>query len=498
MKERQTLLIVDDQELNRVILREALSQTYHIIEAADGNEALQMMEAHYTQIAGVLLDVVMPEVDGFEVLRTMKERNWLRTIPVFLITAETDSQVLVQGFELGVMDVITKPFCPELVKKRVDNMVELYRRRFELEALVLEQTARLRQPRKKWTPPPAAPQPASVPVQPPEPEPPDPSETDEARFLLELQKEKYQVISEFSEDMIFSYNAISDSMELSEKFCRVFQVPAYLRDYSTHPEPSFLFLPEEYQGLVDRFHRLSWADQQLEMDLHLKLPDGTMPWFHLALRTLWSSRDRSRELGYVGKLTNINRIKREATKWQQRANTDPLTQLHNRAGAHLLFEQMLRECAEQDRKMTVVFMDIDHFKSLNDTLGHAAGDQILIAFSQNVRRQFRPTDIVARFGGDEFLVIMKDTGDEAFARRKLEPLCHQTLFLPALKLPAGMSGEASDQLPVSSSIGVAFYPDDAQDFDALLRKADSALYASKRAGRGTVSFCAAVEAQEGI
>lgn len=491
MNERQMLLIVDDQEINRVILREALSEDYLIIEAADGNEALQMMETYYTQLAGVLLDVIMPQMDGFEVLRVMRERNWLRTMPVFLITAETDNQVLVRGFELGVMDVITKPFYPELVKKRVDNMVELYRRRFELEALVREQTARLRKPRKAvWQAAPAEEvQPANSLTWDRTAEEEDQPQSEEAQMLFELEKEKYQVVSEFAEDLIFSYNALYDSMELSEKFCRIFRVPAYLRDYSRQPEPRKLFQPEEYQALLDRFHQLSWADQEMEMDVRLKLPDGTMPWFHLVLRTLWSSRDRSRELGYVGKLTNINRIKREATKWQQRANTDPLTQLHNRAGAHLLFEQMLRECADQKGKMTLVFLDIDHFKSLNDTLGHAAGDAILVAFSRNIRRQFRPNDIVARFGGDEFLVVMRGIGNRDFAQRKLAPLCRQILEIPTWE--SGQEGRAPmmECIPVSSSMGVAFYPDDGQEFDDLLRKADSALYASKRAGRGMVSFC---------
>lgn len=484
MSERQTLLIVDDQEINRVILREALSKSYQIIEAADGNEALQMMGTYYAQLAGVLLDVVMPEMDGFEVLCSMKERGWLRTMPVFLITAETDTQVLVKGFEFGVMDVITKPFCPELVKKRVDNMVELYRRRFELEALVREQTIRLRQPRKSRQPGMGS---QSEPVTAKGEGQANGSApmSEEAQLLFELEKERYQVVSEFAEDLIFSYNALFDSMELSEKFCRIFRVPAYLRDYSRQEAPAQLFVPEEYRALTERFQQLSWADQEMEMDVRLKLPDGTMPWFHLVLRTLWSSRDRSRELGYVGKLTNINRIKREADKWQQRANTDPLTQLNNRAGAHLRFEQMLRECAQRGGKMTVVFLDIDHFKQLNDTMGHAMGDAILVAFSQNIRRQFRPTDIVARFGGDEFLVVMRDTGDREFARRKLEPLCHQTLEIPLGEhLPSFFN-----RISVSSSMGVAFYPEDGQEFDALLRKADSALYDSKRAGRGQVSFC---------
>ena len=166
------------------------------------------------------------------------------------------------------------------------------------------------------------------------------------------------------------------------------------------------------------------------MDLRLPLPDGTRPWFHLVLHVILDQRDRTRELGYVGKLTNINRIKREATEWQKRANTDALTQLYNRAGTHILFEELLLEGKDIHMPLTVAFMDIDHFKSLNDTMGHEAGDQILTAFGQSIRRLFRPDDIVSRFGGDEFLVVMKNMGDPAFAREGPGPSAASTFRSP--------------------------------------------------------------------
>ena len=319
------------------------------------------------------------------------------------------------------------------------------------------------------------------------PKPPELSNaTEEGKLLFDLEQEKYRIIAELSEDMIFTYNVLFDSMEFSEKFCKVFQVPAYVNDYSKRPMPERTFYPEEYEELCRKRQTLTWAVPEMEMDLRLPLPDGGHPWFHLVLHILSDRNDRTRELGYVGKLTNINRIKKEATEWQKRANTDVLTQLYNRAGAHILFEELRQESCQTPLDLTVAFMDIDRFKTLNDTLGHEAGDQILAAFGRSVRHLFRPDDIVSRFGGDEFLVVMKGMGDRTFARNKLSQLCHQTVQISSVDKP----------LEISSSIGVAFFPRDGKEFDDLLRKADKALYASKHAGRGCLSFYGDLEEQE--
>lgn len=690
MQERRTVLIVAHRAEDRITLRGFLNGAYQIVEAADGNEALQMAERCFSQLAAILLDTDIPGIDGYEAACVMQSRGWMRTIPVFLLTGADLDTALVRGYELGCVDALSKPFRAGVIRGKVDNMVELYRHRFELESVVLEQTARIRAQeeqlrqtnrsimetlsaaiefrncdsgthvrrvqrvtrlllmdmiehhpesgltrsevdlvsdlsvmhdigkiavpdmiltkggqltqeefeqikahtvyggelvrhilfpqegqvqryfyeicrhhherwdgkgypdglkgeeipvwvqavavadvyealvsRRVYKPAYAAGEAVRMildgecgafcpwvlealrrvagrlaaevgdeaaeerPAAPSFPDRSGPArkdgflnavpgsgERDNSRLLSQLEQEKYRLIAEFSEDMVFTYNAIFDSMEFSEKLCRVFRVPAYLKEYSRRQPSERAFYPEEFRTLREKQSRLTWAVPEMEMDLRLPLPDGTRPWFHLILHLLTDREDRTRELGYVGKLTNINRIKREATEWQKRANTDPLTQLYNRAGAHILFEELLREGKAAETPLTVSFMDIDHFKELNDTMGHAVGDQILYAFGQSVRHLFRPDDIVSRFGGDEFLVVMKNMGDRTFARNKLEQICRQNIQVPGHGEP----------LAVSSSIGVAFYPQDGEEFDDLLRKADKALYRSKRLGRGRVSF----------
>lgn len=470
MYDRNTLLIVDDQEINRLILREILNTEAQIMEAADGNEALQIIGAILPQLAVVFLAADMPGMDGFEVLRMMKTRGWLESVPVFLIVAERAEDSLAQGYELGITDVITKPFYAAEIKQRASNAMELYRYRFELKSVVHEKTAHIREGEERPT------------IQLMQSEKqiklvsPVGQQIDvNPQTLFEFEQEKYRVMAEFSEDMVFTYNALFGSMEFNEKLCKMFQVPSYINDYKMQEPPRRIFFPEEYKQLMEKRRRLNWTSPEMEMDLRLLLPNGNYLWFHLVLRVLLDQKEHTRELGYIGKLVNINRIKSEATEWQTRANTDPLTQLYNRAGAHILFEQMRRG---EEIPLTVAFLDIDYFKRLNDTLGHGAGDQILTLIGKKIRSYFRPDDIVSRFGGDEFLIVMKNVGDRAFAKKKLEQLCCQTLSISCHPEP----------MIIKSSVGVAFCPEDGVEFDELLRKADRALYKSKQNGRGRVSF----------
>ena len=134
---REKILVVDDAEINRAILDELFCREYDILEAENGLEAIKQIEAVNGELAALLLDIVMPEMDGFGVLKYLSEKQLIQQIPVFLITAETSSEIAMQGYEGGVVDVITKPIVsPALVRKRVNNAIELYRSRRNLSALV--------------------------------------------------------------------------------------------------------------------------------------------------------------------------------------------------------------------------------------------------------------------------------------------------------------------------------------------------------------------------
>lgn len=142
---KRSILIVDDMDINRELLAEAFKDKYDIIEAENGNVALKYIEDKSLDIAALLLDMVMPEADGIEVLKKMNENGSILHIPAFIITANNDEASLMEAYNLGAVDVITKPFIMEFLKCRIENIIELFSHRNDLEDLVNEQVRKLSQ-----------------------------------------------------------------------------------------------------------------------------------------------------------------------------------------------------------------------------------------------------------------------------------------------------------------------------------------------------------------
>ena len=133
------LLVVDDSEMNREILKEILGKEYRILEACDGNEALEMLEQYGTEISLVLLDIIMPQMDGFEVLAYMNRDKWIEDIPVIMISSEGSESYIRRAYELGASDYISRPFDTKVVYQRVINMIKLYAKQRRLIHLVTDQ-----------------------------------------------------------------------------------------------------------------------------------------------------------------------------------------------------------------------------------------------------------------------------------------------------------------------------------------------------------------------
>lgn len=140
---KRNILIVDDMEINREILAEAFKDKYNILEADNGKEALRYIEDKSRDIAAILLDMVMPEMDGMAVLRRMNDLGSIVHIPVFIITAENNEPMLMEAYSLGAVDVVVKPFMLTFLRCRIENIIELYSHRNGLEEVINDQVKRL-------------------------------------------------------------------------------------------------------------------------------------------------------------------------------------------------------------------------------------------------------------------------------------------------------------------------------------------------------------------
>ncbi|QSB01819.1 EAL domain-containing protein [Methylomonas sp. EFPC1] len=170
--------------------------------------------------------------------------------------------------------------------------------------------------------------------------------------------------------------------------------------------------------------------------------------------------------------------KTEGVIWQQ-ANFDPLTQLPNRRMFYDRLSQEIKKAHREHKRLALLFIDLDLFKEVNDTLGHDMGDELLQIAAQRILTSVRETDTVARLGGDEFTLILSDVGDPDNAERIAGKLLHKMTECFQL---------GNEIAYISTSIGIAFFPDDADNLKSLLKHADQAMYAAKRQGRNQYCF----------
>lgn len=199
----------------------------------------------------------------------------------------------------------------------------------------------------------------------------------------------------------------------------------------------------------------------------------------LSLVAAWANRklnDKERDLQRVHNL--LAQLDQAKASLEQVAHFDPLTELLNRRGFNRVFTATMEEHTITGRGLAVIFLDIDHFKRINDTLGHAAGDELLRVIAQRIRTALRERDLIARFGGDEFCVVA--SLDSSAAPRMLAQR-----ILGQMKEPIDLAGR---KIVMTTSIGISLFPHDGSSADELLKHADLALYQSKGSGRNVVHF----------
>ncbi len=183
--------------------------------------------------------------------------------------------------------------------------------------------------------------------------------------------------------------------------------------------------------------------------------------------------------GIQGIFWDITARKSAEEQIEYLAHHDPLTDLPNRVLLRDRFLQAQGQAARSANRVAILFLDLDHFKLVNDTLGHPIGDRLLQAVAERLRRGVRETDTISRQGGDEFVIVLPELADPESAGSIAGKLMEQ------MHEPVRVNGH---RLNVTFSLGIALYPDDGEDFDTLMKKADTAMYSAKEAGRNTLRF----------
>ncbi|MDQ5849849.1 MAG: sensor domain-containing diguanylate cyclase, partial [Pseudomonadota bacterium] len=237
-----------------------------------------------------------------------------------------------------------------------------------------------------------------------------------------------------------------------------------------------------------------WAAHRAMVDQHLpfrdfefarRMPDGLIRYFSVGGEPRFAPEGDF--LGYRGVGRDITEIALARQRIASLAYSDPLTGLANRASLVPSLEQAVQRSRRRNSRLAVVFVDLDGFKQINDFLGHASGDALLIELAGRLRAHLRASDLVARLGGDEFLVVLEEVPDSAaisaIARKLLGEAAKPYLI-------AGATAR------VTASIGISVFPDDAADATALMKHADMAMYAAKQMGKNTYCFYSAVPAND--
>jgi two-component system cell cycle response regulator len=452
------VLIVDDVPANLKLLDAKLTAEYFgVLKASSGPEALEIAEAQQPDI--ILLDVMMPGMDGFEVCRRLKASPQTEHIPVIMVTALDQPKDRVQGLEAGADDFLTKPVNDLALFARVKSLVRLKMVTDELRmreatgqrigAFVGTSTERMLMS-----------EPGRALVL-------DDRPTSLKRLTEALAIEHTVTISETPEEMLDlastgAYDLLIVSLTLQE--ADGLRLCSQLRSAEATRQTPILAIVEE--GDTPRLVRA--LDMGVN-DYLLRPVDRN----ELVARCRTQLR-RKRYQDY---------LRDRFQKGLELAVTDGLTGLYNRRYMEGHLATLVEEGTHGGKPVSLLIFDIDYFKSVNDTYGHAAGDAVLKEFAQRVQQNVRGVDLACRLGGEEFVVVMPDT-DIAYALMVAERLRQKVAEVP-------FRIEPTVTLNITVSIGIAVTEGATDTAKLLLERADNALYRAKRDGRNRVSAEAA-------
>ncbi len=452
------VLVVDDILPNVKLLEAKLaSEYYEVITATSGQEALEKVERDGPDI--ILLDVMMPGMDGFEVCRTIKSNPAYAHIPIVMVTALTDAADRVRGLEAGADDFLSKPLNDTALMARVRSLVRL--KMTVDEWRVRENTAaQLGVVEKNTTA-------MNEPVE-------------NARILV-------------VEDQDYDAQKIVEALKVDKDTVDV---------VTTGTEAMERVISTDYDLMVISLNLMSEDGLRLSSHIRSSERSRSVPILMVAGEEDMSRIAHGLEIGahdYILRPVDKNellarvRTQIRRKRFQERlrstyeislsmALTDSLTGLYNRRYFDVHLQKLLQQNQTSRKSLGILMIDIDNFKIVNDTYGHAVGDEILKEFSERLQDKLRGFDMVARLGGEEFVALLPDVKNEMahiVAERLRKAICDKPF---TCKVPEG-------SLKITTSLGGTIVPAGTMiEPNDALKQSDDALYLAKDNGRNICYF----------
>ncbi len=441
LPEQPKVLLVDDDEVNLLLTSVALRERgFTITEATSGETAIRILADWLPDV--VVLDALMPGLDGFQTCRELRVLPGFESLPVLMLTGLDDDASITRAYEAGATDFFVKSTQWSLLAGRLRYLLRASRTRVELE-------------RSK-------------------------SRLARAQDLARMGS--------------FDWKRGGGGPIFSAEGLRVFGLgPGDSLDFRA----LLRMLPEDERGaFVELLHDAMANSTVLATDLSAKLIDGRQRIVHIEAEPEFN--EHGTLVGYTGIVQDVTDRRMAEDRIRHLANFDTLTGLPNRRQLIWRAERALEQGRRLNHQVALLLIDLDRFKVINDTLGHGAGDELLMEVSRRLRscvrhsdqvlesslesmgsRSHRSLEAVGRLGGDEFVALLPEVVDERDAERVASRI------LDLMREPIIVMGQ---ECFVTASVGIALFPRDGTNVVDLLRNSDVAMYSVKSAGRNAASL----------
>jgi two-component system, cell cycle response regulator len=445
------VLVVDDIEANVKLLEAKLSSEYFdVLLAYNGTTALQLADAELPDV--ILLDVMMPRMDGFEVCRQLKANPRTADVPVVMVTALSDVANRVRGLEAGADDFLTKPVNDTALFARVRSLVRLKRMMEELR--VRDTICRKFGGRDT----------------------PTVDDTGPARIMI-VDHDQFAVarITETLSPIVSSVVRASSCAEVQKLLAG--DIELIIASLSI-PGSDVLRIVSQCRA-TEAFRQLPILLIAEDRDLPRLAKGLDLGANDYLIRPIDRNELLARTATQIRRKRLHDRLEENYQRSLELALTDELTGLYDRQYLNAHLDELMERVHQDGITVAVLLFDIDYFKKVNDTYGHPAGDDVLKELAARATNSVRSVDLAARWGGEEFVVVMPET-DLAIAATVAE-----RLRVAVEREPITVK-EIDAALPITISIGVTITNERGDDRDRLIKRADEALYTAKSRGRNQV------------